>query len=209
MSSMLVTRFRRGCIALCLAAAVVGSGGCRNRETRSISTGNTPVMDISSVHSLRKEDLVEVKFSGNPTPPADSSERIKEDGTISLPLIGSIQAEGKTAGQLQKEIHDRYVPSFYRQLTVTVKTELRVFLVYGEVRQPGRLPYGGQITALGAIAAAGGYTDFAARKRIELTRSTGEQFIINGERAEDDPSQDLQVVPGDRIYVPRRSPFGR
>lgn len=79
--------------------------------------------------------------------------------------MGSIQAAGKTAGQLQRELQEAYVPKLYRRLTVTVLTENRVFFVDGEVRQPGRLVYTGELTVLKAVASAGGFTDFAARTR--------------------------------------------
>lgn len=157
---------------------------------------------------LRKDDLVEVKFSGSPSPPTEKSERIKGDGTIDLPLIGAVKAEGKTRGQLQEEIQKLYVPKYYRQLTVTVNTESRYFYVYGEVRAPDRIYYNGQITVLQAIAAAGGFTDFAARTRVELTRVNGERHIINAKSAAKRPEMDLAVFPGDTINVPRRGLWG-
>jgi polysaccharide export outer membrane protein len=182
-------------------------GGCGKPQTSSTRAGGGPRPEY--VDTLRRGDLVEVRFTGNPTPPTDKAERIKDDGTISLPLIGAVQAEGKTAGQLQNDIYEMYVPQFFRQLTVTVNTESRYFYVYGEVQQPGRLLYSGQITTLQAIAAAGGFTDFAARSRIELVRLNGEQHVINGRRADNNPGLDLPVIPGDTINVPRRNPFGR
>ncbi len=64
-------------------------------------------------------------------------ETIKEDGTITLPLIGSVYAVGKTAGELQNEIYTNYVPKYYVRLTVTVKSGDRVYYVGGEVKSPG------------------------------------------------------------------------
>lgn len=185
----------------------VGLAGCAAPGTgtqRGTRAGDGEVYS----DTLRKGDMVEVRFSGSASPPTDIEERIKDDGTISLPLVGAIVAEGKSDGQLQREIHEAFVPRYYRQLTVTVRSEYRVFFVDGEVRGPGRLPYAGQLTVLQAIASAGGFTDFAARRRIELVRRSGEKFVIHGDRAKDNAQLDLPVYPGDRIYVPRRSPFG-
>lgn len=185
-------------------AAVSGSGPA------AVGQGGAPgPVPLPFVDVLRVGDLVKVTFSGNPTPPMDQEERIKDDGNINLQFVGSVQALGKTAGQLQKEIQDAYVPKLYRRLTVTVLTENRVFFVDGEVRQPGRLVYTGELTVLKAVASAGGFTDFAAKNRIELVRTTGEKFVINARKAKDQPRLDLPVIPGDRIYVPRRSPFGK
>jgi len=195
-----------------LAVLVTGCGGTGGSETNSSAgtTGRTgqrsnPVL----VDALRKGDLIQIVFSGIPSPPANLEERIKEDGTINLQLVGNFIAEGKTPGQLQKEIQDAYVPKYFVRLTVTVKTERRLFYVDGEVRGPDRFVYEGEITLMQAIAAARGFTDFAARGRVELVRSTGERLVIDARKAKDNPRLDVLILPGDRIFVPRRSPFGR
>jgi protein involved in polysaccharide export with SLBB domain len=69
--------------------------------------------------------------------------------------------------------------------------------------------YAGEITVLRAIASSGGFTDFAARGRVELVRANGQKLKVDSRRAADNAKLDLPVVPGDTIYVPRRSPFGR
>jgi protein involved in polysaccharide export with SLBB domain len=186
--------------------------GCASGEGSSAGDpssgpgGSKPRPEFSD--KLRKEDLVDIKFSNNPTPPQDVAERIKEDGSINLPLIGAVQAEGKTAGQLQKEIQERYVPQFFRRLTVTIRTENRVFYVDGEVVRPDRYAYSGEITLLQAIASAGGFSDFASRRRVALVRSTGEKLVIDALKAKDSPTLDVPILPGDTINVPRRSLFG-
>lgn len=192
-------------------AVLAGCAGSGSKDGAGVSGKGASSRALAGafVDTLRVGDLVTVDFSGNPTPPGNQEERIKEDGTINLQFLGPVQAAGKSAGQLQKEIQDLYVPKLYQRLTVTVKTENRVFFVDGEVRQPGRLIYTGQITVLKAIASAGGFTDFAARGRIELVRSTGEKLLVDARKAKDKPELDAEVIPGDRIFVPRRSPFGR
>jgi len=192
-----------------LASWMAGCASDKGGGAAAAAGGGATPRPVPFVDELRIGDLVKVVFSGNPTPPMDQEERIKEDGTINLQFVGSVQAAGKTAGQLQREVQDAFVPKLYRRLTVTVLTENRVFFVDGEVRQPGRLVYTGELTVLKAVASAGGFTDFAARNRIELVRTTGEKFIINARKAKDQPRLDLPVIPGDRIFVPRRSPFGK
>lgn len=210
----------RSLASLALAAWVAGCGG--GAGGGSAATGAAPAGGASAgapaqtggirapeySDKLRKGDLVSVMFSGNPTPPVEQEERIKEDGTINLQYLGAVRAEGLTPGELQKAIQDGYVPKFFRRLTVTVKTENRVFYVYGEVRAPGRLMYAGEITVLRAIASSGGFTDFAARGRVELVRATGEKVRIDAKKAAENPKLDPPVIPGDTVFVPRRSPFG-
>ena len=148
-------------------------------------------------------DLVIITFSDTPEPILPHEERIKEDGNITLPLVGAVKAAGKQAGELQKEIHDRYVPKYYVRLTVTVKPQSmeQVYSVLGEVRAPGPKPYVGLMTVTKAIGAAGGLTDFASKKSIWLLRSNGSKIKVNYREAIADSKKDPQVFPGDSINV--------
>jgi protein involved in polysaccharide export with SLBB domain len=151
-------------------------------------------------------DRVTVKFlssTGNPEILPEHTERIHEDGTITLSLIGSVPAAGRTAGQLQKDIHDRYVPKYFPELTVTVLGEARYFYVDGEVRLPGQKDYPGDMTVVKAISVAGGFTDFAKKTKVQLTHG-GHTQTINADKAIRDPRYDVPVFPGDKIYVRRR-----
>lgn len=139
--------------------------------------------------------------TSSPTLP-DFTGRIQDDGTITLPLIGSVTAVGKTEGELQKEIHDLYVPKYYLNLTVTVKGQIAYYYVDGEIRAPGKKEYPGQMTIVKAIADAGGFTDFAKRSKVRLARGNHTQ-IINVDKAIKDPRYDVPVFPEDKIYVPR------
>lgn len=148
-------------------------------------------------------DRVIIKFSG-PRPPADQhAEEIKGDGTISPPYIGSVKAAGKKPGELQKELTKKYA-ELYENLTVTVNAGARYIFVDGQVRSPDRYPYSGEMTVVDAIATAGGFTSFAAKKRILLRRSNGEKHRVNYFKAFNNDDADLPVYPGDQIFVPKR-----
>jgi len=168
----------------------------------AVKTSLTTLTEEGGV--LAVGDLVTVKFSGTIEQIPPHEERIKDDGTITLPLIGAVQAAGKTTGDLQKKIHERYVPDYYVRLTVTVTGEQRVYYVGGQVRQPGRQAYLGITTVTKAIQSAGDFTDFAAKTRVELTRADGKTITLDCAKAAKDPSLDLQVFPGDKIHVPQR-----
>jgi polysaccharide export outer membrane protein len=133
-----------------------------------------------------------------------STQIIKDDGTISLPYVGSVKAAGKTPGELQNDIHDLYVPKYFVRLTISVTSEDRVYYVGGEVKQPGRQLYVGATTVTKAIQSAGDFTDFANRGKVWLIRADGMRIKVNCNKALEDPSQDLPVYPGDQIQVPRR-----
>jgi polysaccharide export outer membrane protein len=164
-------------------------------------------MTVPSSEKFNVGDLVVVNFSGLSDvmiPPHE--ERVKEDGTITLPFIGSVVARGKGPGELQKEIRAKYVEGkiYPANLNVTVKGQERSFFVDGEVRMPNRYVWAEGMTVLKAVASAGGFTDFAKRSKVTVTRMDGRKFTINCEKAMENPELDLPVYPGDRVLVPRR-----
>ncbi|HEX4645593.1 MAG TPA: SLBB domain-containing protein [Verrucomicrobiae bacterium] len=165
-----------------------------------------PANPVNPVNTLRIGDPVMVTFSDLPSdtkiPPIEDS--VKEDGTITLSFNKKFTAVGKTVGQLQDEIRKFYVPDYFRNLTVTVKTQDRVFTVGGEVKTPNRYIYTGYTTVMRAIDTAGGFTDFAKKTRIILTRSNGEKIKVNGKEARDHPEKDPEIYPGDRVDVTKR-----
>jgi len=154
---------------------------------------------------LNVGDTVTVAFSDTPTLLDVKPQRVGEDGNIKLPYNVTVRAVGKTPGQLQEDIRKEYVPRFFINLTATVKTEERFYYVGGEVRVPARQPYFGDMTVLRAIDTAGGFTDFANRKKIELRRSNGQKFTINWQKALQDSKLDLPVYPNDQVTIHKRS----
>ncbi|MGB7749001.1 MAG: polysaccharide biosynthesis/export family protein [Verrucomicrobiia bacterium] len=172
--------------------------------TPPVMTGSPATGYIAAeVARFHVGDTVIVNLSGLPQDIPMHQEPIKEDGTITMPDIGHVQAAGKTAGELQNEIYNLYVPKLYRHLTVTVSPGERVYFVTGEVKAPGRQLYAGQMTVTKAITTAGDFTDFANHK-VWLIRANGQRIKVNCKAALRDPSKDLQVYPNDQIQVPRR-----
>lgn len=162
-----------------------------------------------SLDALHVGDTITIDFSDMPVIYPSRDERIKEDGTITLLEGKSFVAAGKTRGQLEKEIHDFYVPRFYVKMTVSIsqKTQTQFYYVRGEVRRPDRQIYISRITVLKAIASANDFTDFARKSRVVLTRANGQKVVINCKKALKNPNLDLEVLPGDDIFVPRRGPL--
>ena len=154
---------------------------------------------------LRVGDPLTISFTDLPFVNSmhDQKVRIPEGGTITLPYNVRVVAAGKTAPQLEKDIRDAYVPKLYVNLTAIVNTEERFFYVDGEVKQPGRQIFSGELTVLRAIGTAGGFTDFANRRKIQLRRQNGQVFYINWNKALEHPEVDLPVYPNDHIVVNR------
>lgn len=182
-----------------LLLAVWILNGCATPPPTVATPGTTPA-DVAHFHV---GETVNVSFSGTPSLIEPHDEIIKEDGTITLPLIGSVRAVGKTAGDLQKQIHDLYVPTYYVRLTVTVKPGDLIYYVRGEVRNPGRQLYVGQTTVTKAIASAGDFTDFAKHSNVLLIRANGQSIRVDCDEAQRNPAKDPPVYPGDQIVVSR------
>jgi protein involved in polysaccharide export with SLBB domain len=155
---------------------------------------------------FRVGDSLTITFMDTPILIPSFEGTIKEDGTITLTLNQSFKADGKTRGDLEKEIRARYVPDYFKQMTVTVKQQesTRWYYLNGEVRSPARQIYNSRITVLKAIASAGGFTDFANKKKVKLTRVDGRTQTVTCVKALDNPRLDPEVYPGDTIHVPRR-----
>ena len=186
-----------------LTAGVIFTG-CNNLPPKNDSFVSSPPKPNADVARFRVGDTVVVSFSGAPDQIPDHVEGIKEDGNITLDLIGKISALGKTTGELQNEIQTSYVPQFYRRLTVTVKSSTdRVYYIGGQVARPGVQSYLGETTVSKAIQAAGDFNDFASHT-VTLTRvADGKRIQVNVDKVLAGKEVDPLVYPGDQIDVPR------
>ena len=161
---------------------------------------------IFNVDKFRVSDPVSIKFigtTGDTQVLPEYSETIKEDGTISPPMIGTVQAAGKTPGDLQHELQAKY-NLLYKNLTVTLVSPSRYFYVTGEVRKPGPELYLGETDIVKAISAAGDFTDFANKSSVRITRANGQTEVVNVKRILEEPQFDVPIFPGDKIFVKRR-----
>jgi polysaccharide export outer membrane protein len=154
---------------------------------------------------LRKGDALSIQLSGVPAPEqATYPIKVDEDGNISMPLIGNIKADGVTAADLKNKIETLYKTNrIYTNPTITINTyQERYVSVSGEVRTPTRLPYSKDMTVLGVIAAAGGFTDYADRGDCQLIRN-GVTTPFDAKAALKDPKKDKPLLSGDIIHVKR------
>lgn len=181
----------------------LGTAGCATEDRSGLM--DPPSEEIKGVlPKLTVGDTVTITLTGIDTLPPAQEKPIRDDGTISMLEIGTIQAAGKTPGELEEAIHNLYVPKVYTHINVTVKrTSDSVYFVRGEVHAPGRLIYVGPITVTKAITSAGDFTDFANHKKVYLTRVNGKRFRLNCERIMDGRDPDPPVYPGDQIVVER------
>src|SRR6476659_6329431 len=97
---------------------------------------------------------------------------IDAGGSITLPLIGSVPARGRTPAGLAAEITARLRNGYIREPSVAVEIEAyRPFFILGEVAAPGQYPYVPNMSVESAVAIAGGFSPRARRDRVTLTHT--------------------------------------
>lgn len=135
---------------------------------------------------------------------------VRSDGKISLPLVGEIEAAGRTPAQLEIELTQK-LRTYMTDPEVAVIVEQmnsKKFNILGEVTKPGSYSLTGASTVMDAIAMAGGFRDFAKRKDVYVLRQNadGSQSRIRFNYKEfikgKNPAQDIKLEPHDTIIVP-------
>jgi len=121
-------------------------------------------------------DTIEVKIFGVP----DLSGQMQVDGSgrIAMPLVGTVDAGGKTAGELATDIEDALRGRYVREPDVTINilsSVSQVVTIDGEVEEPGLYPVTNQMTLLRAIASAKGLGEFADQQDVVILRTVGGQ----------------------------------
>ena len=122
---------------------------------------------------------------------------VASDGTLALPLIGTVEAVGLTTRELEKRVADHFRDGYLRDPRVSIEVlNYRPFYIYGEVRNGGEYPYAVSMTILTAVALAGGYSYRADTRRVLITRE--------GKKVEVPATESLQILPGDIVEIPER-----
>jgi len=143
-------------------------------------------------------------------PEVSRSVPVRSDGKISLPLVGEVQAAGRTPLKLEQDIAAR-LKNYISEPEVTVivqQINSQKFNVLGQVNRPGSFVLANSPTVLDAIALAGGFRDFAKQKAIYVLRQNpdGSQSripfnykdVVNGRN----PAQNIKLQSRDTIVVP-------
>jgi protein involved in polysaccharide export with SLBB domain len=185
-------------VVLCsavLAVAVLMAGCAANSitdaEQKSLAATATAPAKLQPGDKIKITVYGEDKLSGD--------FQLDQAGQISLPLAGTIKAQGLTQAELEKALAKKFRSEYLKdpKVTVTIAT-LQPYYIMGEVEKPGQYPYQSGLNVLTALAIAGGPTYRANRNTVEIQR--------NGETTmRDYPiSTTVPILPGDVIKVPER-----
>ena len=158
-----------------LLAVLFAITGCKTGQP-----ANSPVGGLSKPSSspeqvqtnsilLREGDTVHIAFPSSPS--FDTTEQIRMDGKIMMPLIGEVAAAGKTPLEFQNELIKLYEPQLStKQVVVTLLSSSFQVYVTGAVLRPGQVMANHPISALDAIMEAGGFDPRANLKAVVVIR---------------------------------------
>ncbi len=138
----------------------------------------------------------------------DQTQKIRRDGTISLPYLGQVTAAGRRVIDLQHELTRRYDEYLDNpEVLVTLENGLGTVIISGFATYPGKVTFDRPTTVYQAIMTAGGVTDYGSLSNIHLTR------IIDGVQHTETinlrpnirgkPTYPKYVQDGDVIYISR------
>jgi len=179
-------------------------------------TEGAALPDASELMRLGPNDIVRARVYGHPelsTPESDdlTGTRVDPDGSLALPLVGSVSVGGLTLVEARDVIRASYA-SFMREPQVEVSVveyAARRFYIFGEVLTPGPIAFDRPLNVYQALTFGGGFSRHADRKQIVLLRERPEGVdvhVIDGESP--DESGLVALMPNDFLFV-RRTGAGK
>jgi protein involved in polysaccharide export with SLBB domain len=168
-------------------------------------------------HRLRPGDRVSLQILEDREAP--KSLVIGDSGELDVPYLGRVAAADKTCNQLARELRQQLEKDYYYRVTVVLGLDVanrlmgRVY-VWGQVKNQGAIDLlvSENLTAGKAILRAGGFGDFANKKRVKLVRGDGAEgvakqiFELNMVEILEagNTEKDLRLRPDDLIIIPSR-----
>jgi polysaccharide export outer membrane protein len=198
--------FRVVKLAGLLLAAVAAFSGCATSPADKAAYQAAGARSETII--LREGDMVKIAFPGSAN--LDSTQQIRRDGKVALPLVGEVAAAGLTPEELQQKLAGVYATQITtKEVTVAVLSSAFPVFVTGSVLHPGKILSDHPITALEAVMEAGGF-DFttANMKAVKIIRHENgavKNFTVDLKLAlSGKNSTPFYLKPDDIIYVPER-----
>ena len=177
--------------------------GCQTDSNTTTFSGQA---DVPRHVILASGDVVKITFSA--ATELNQSQKVRADGKLSLPLVGEVDAAGKTVGQLQGELIQLYKSQLKTpEVTVSLETSVTTVVISGAVHKPGKIVFERPTTVFQAIMEAGGPSEFGTLKHVRLVRTVNgvqkNQVMNVNETLVSQGTKPFYVRDGDVIYVPQ------
>jgi polysaccharide export outer membrane protein len=204
-------------VTLLLSSALWAQSGAANvvavSDTHGASTapsaGSASATKAHDDHfTIGDDDVLSINVWKEPD--ISRSIPVRSDGKISLPLVGEVQATGRTPLKLEQDIAAR-LKNYIDEPEVTVivqQINSQKFNILGQVNRPGSYPITNSATVLDAIALAGGFRDFAKQKSIYVLRQNADgtqsrmPFNYKDVAKGRNTAQNVKLEPRDTVVVP-------
>lgn len=136
--------------------------------------GEMPSVTVSSTYRLSPYDVIECSVYGEED--LHTRARLGADGSVLLPLIGTIDLDGKTVSEANELIQKKYADGFVKDphvLLSVIEYRKNTFRIIGQVNRPGiyEIPEGTHMTVVDAILLAGGFTRIADQNGVRVKRT--------------------------------------
>ncbi|MFN0316747.1 MAG: polysaccharide biosynthesis/export family protein [Burkholderiales bacterium] len=186
--------------AVCAWFCVAGSA--------TTEVGAAPVTESTgSDYRIGPEDVLEISVWREET--LQKQALVRPDGGISFPLVGGVQAAGRTAEEIRQEIAVRlkkFIPDPVVSVSVVKLSGYKIY-VLGKVNRPGEFVVGRYVDVLQALSMAGGLTPFADEGGIKVVRKVdGNDVVLPFNYAKVRKGrgldQNIQLRSGDTLVVP-------
>lgn len=179
-------------VAVCIACAILPScaGGTARPGTASYE---------APVYRLAAGDKLSITVFGEESLTREYV--ITPQGDLSFPLLGDVPVVQKTVSELQDVLRGKLSEGYVNDPRVTVEVlNYRPFYILGEVNQAGEFPFSDGLTAVQAVARAGGFTYRADRTKIYIARAgQGREEVYDLKSG-----RPVYVAPGDTIRIGER-----
>jgi polysaccharide biosynthesis/export protein len=188
--------------------AVASLVGCAHRTPEARPPVAMPV-NPDAPYRIKVGDTLDIRFYK--TPELNVEVPVRSDGMVSLELINDVRAAGYSPPELAQELTRLYADELTDpKVTVIVRGFGGQVFVQGDgIGRPSAVPFADGLTALQAIAAAGGMNTLARRSNVVLIRREngawkGYTMDLRRPLEGEDFVQDVQLQPQDIVYVPRK-----
>jgi protein involved in polysaccharide export with SLBB domain len=189
-----------------LGVLAFAGAGCQTDANTTTFSGQA---EVPRHVILASGDVVKLTFSA--APELNQSQKVRSDGKLSLPLVGEVDAAGKTIGQLQGDLIQLYKSQLKTpEVTVSLEASLTTVVVSGAVNRPSKIAFERPTTVFQAIMEAGGPSEFGTLKHVRLVRTVNgvqkSQVMNVQDTLVSQGTKPFYVRDGDVIYVPQ-TPF--
>ncbi len=195
--------------AMCVGLAICGSAWVGTAWAGSGTMGgiDTSNFIVTSDYIIGPQDVLEISVWRNP----DLSRQVtvRPDGRISLPLIGDVDAVGRTTGELKNAITEKLKEYKENPTVAIVVQQVNSYFVYvnGAVGSQGRFPLLTKTSLIQQLTLAGGLAPDAVRSRIVVFRMSSEgaepeRMMVNYDDIILRGAENFDLQPGDTIVVP-------